>query len=470
MSIAAPFLALPVTFLVIRALLRSPRASALLSAAPSADRWHTATTPTFGGVGIFAGFAAAVGAALVFGGIASVDEVAAILGGCTILFVAGLADDIRALNPLAKLGLQVVAAALVLSSGISVEVVDNDTLAWALGMVWLVGMTNAFNLLDNMDGLAGSMGLVASAFFAIAAATVNPNRDIYVVSAALALACAGFLPFNLRRGKPAAVFMGDSGSQLIGLTLGSLGLAATYKVAGTTLATLVLPLLVLAVPMLDTGLVTVLRLLEGRPVSQGGRDHTSHRLVYRGLSEKRAVLLLTAIAAGLGATSLAYIVLDNGRITAVGVLLSFALLLQFASFLSDAQQADDATAGALRVHWRRLIEVVVDGALVTAAFYAAYLIEVDGTGTINQRHLFIVTLPILLAVRFLTFVPFGLYRSVWRYAGARDAALVVAAVAVSEVIAFVVVDATRTLGDFPTSVFVLDALICVAARRRRPLR
>ena len=100
--------------------------------------------------------------------------------------------------------------------------------------------------------------------------------------------------------------------------------------AGTTLATLVLPLLVLAVPMLDTGLVTVLRLLEGRPVSQGGRDHTSHRLVYRGLSEKRAVLLLTAIATGLGATSLAYMVLDNGRITAVGVLLSFALLLQFA--------------------------------------------------------------------------------------------------------------------------------------------
>ena len=159
-------------------------------------------------------------------------------------------------------------------------------------------MTNAFNLLDNMDGLAASMGLVASGFFAIAAATVNPNRDIFVVSAALALACAGFLPFNLRRGKPAAVFMGDSGSQVIGLALGSLGLAATYKVAGTTLATLVLPLLVLAVPMLDTGLVTVLRLLEGRPVSQGGRDHTSHRLVYRGLSEKRAVLLLTAIATG----------------------------------------------------------------------------------------------------------------------------------------------------------------------------
>ncbi|MDX6397872.1 MAG: UDP-GlcNAc:undecaprenyl-phosphate/decaprenyl-phosphate GlcNAc-phosphate transferase, partial [Gaiellaceae bacterium] len=286
MSIAAPFLALPVTALVIWALLRSPRITALFGATPSADRWHTATTPTFGGVGIFAGFAAAVGAALLFGGITSTGETAAILAGCAILFAAGVLDDIRALNPLAKLAVQVLAAALVLSSGISVEVVDNDRLAWALGLVWLVGMTNAFNLLDNMDGLAVSMGFVASSFFAIAAATVNPNRDIFVVAAALALACASFLPFNLRPGRPAAVFMGDSGSQVIGLALGSLGLAASYKVAGTTLATLVLPLLVLAIPILDTGLVTVLRLLEGRPVSQGGRDHTSHRLVYRGLSER----------------------------------------------------------------------------------------------------------------------------------------------------------------------------------------
>jgi FlaA1/EpsC-like NDP-sugar epimerase len=112
------------------------------------------------------------------------------------------------------------------------------------------------------------------------------------------------------------------------------------------------------------------------------------------------------------------------------------------------------------VHWRRLVEVVVDGALVTAAFYAAYIVTVEGNGTINQRHLFIVTLPILLAARFLTFVPFGLYRSVWRYAGARDAAFVLAAVVVSEALAYIVIDATRDFGDFPTSVFVVDALLC----------
>ena len=114
---------------------------------------------------------------------------------------------------------------------------------------------------------------------------------------------------------------------------------ASYKEAGTTIATLALPLLILAVPILDTTLVTALRLRSGRSVTQGGRDHTSHRLVYRGLSERRAVLFLVVISAALGLTSLAYAVLDSGRITTIGVLLSFALLLQFAAFLTDVAAA-----------------------------------------------------------------------------------------------------------------------------------
>jgi UDP-GlcNAc:undecaprenyl-phosphate GlcNAc-1-phosphate transferase len=457
-TIVAPIVALPVAALVIWLLLRTPAVGRRLMAAPSADRWHTQPTPTFGGVGLFAGFAAAVGLALVAGAVASTDEIAAILGGAAILFVAGLVDDVRALNPLAKLAAQVGAAVLVLSSGIKVEVIGDDTLAYAVALVWLVGMTNAFNLLDNMDGLAGSLGAVSAGFFAIAAATVNPNRDIFIVAAALALACAGFLPFNLRWRKPAAVFMGDSGSQVLGLTLGALGLAASYKVAGTTVATLMLPLLVLAVPLLDTGLVTALRLLERRPVTQGGRDHTSHRLVYSGLSERRAVLLLVAIATGLGATSLAYTVLDNGRVTAIGVLVTFALLLQFGTFLSDARR--EGTGELVPLHVRRLVEALIDGALVAASFYAAYVLVIQGNGSINQRHIFIVSLPILLAARYLAFVPFGLYRSVWRYAGARDVVAIAAAVAASGVVAYAVVDATRPLGDFPQSIFVIDALIC----------
>jgi UDP-GlcNAc:undecaprenyl-phosphate GlcNAc-1-phosphate transferase len=353
----------------------------------------------------------------------------------------------------------------VIASGLSVEIVGNDVLAWAIGLLWLVGITNAFNLLDNMDGLAATLAGIAAAFFAVDAVTVHKNHAVLVLALALAFACAGFLPFNLRHGKAAAVFMGDSGSQPLGFALAALGLTASWKVAGTTVATLLLPILVLAVPILDTSLVTIVRLLDGRPVYQGGRDHTSHRLVYHGLSEKRAVVLLAVISAGLGTTSLFYAVLDNAWVTLIGVLLTFALLVQFASVLSDVERAPGFAGdrGWLRTfvaNPRRLVESLVDFALITASFAVAYYLRLQGGGSPYQRHIFLVSITVVLAVRYLAFIPFGLYRGVWRYAGARDAASIVSAVVVSEVVAYLILDATQTWGPFPRSVFVIDALVC----------
>ena len=255
--------------------------------------------------------------------------------------------------------------------------------------------------------------------------------------------------------------MGDSGSQVLGFAVACFGLLTSYKVAGSTAATLLLPILILAVPILDTTLVTVVRLLEGRPVHQGGRDHASHRLVYHGLSEKRSVVLLALVAAALGGTSFAYSVLNNTLVTLFGVLLTFALLVQFASLLSDADRDRSSGTSFFAVHRRRFVEVVVDFALICAAFLAAYLLRVEGEGTVTQRFIFTTALPILLVSRYLAFIPFGLYRGVWRYAGARDAVAVVAAVVTSEFVAFGVLAATRDLGDFPKSVFVIDALICI---------
>jgi UDP-GlcNAc:undecaprenyl-phosphate GlcNAc-1-phosphate transferase len=263
--------------------------------------------------------------------------------------------------------------------------------------------------------------------------------------------------------------MGDSGSQVLGFALAALGLAASWRVAGTTVATLVLPILVLAVPILDTALVTVARLLEGRPIYQGGRDHSSHRLVRFGLSEKRAVALLALIATGIGASSLAYNVLDNVRYTVVGVVITFALLVQFASFLADidrrplpGQQALGFTQ-AFAVHWRRVIEVLVDFVVITGSFVAAYAIVFGWPGTESQRFIAGLTLPIVLAARYLTFIPFGLYRSVWRYAGARDAAAIASAVICSEVIALAYMVLTQNMRDFSRSFFVVDALVCMVA-------
>ena len=451
-SIAAFAVATAVLWL----LLRSPVRGRLV-AVPSDERWHDQPTPLFGGVGIFAGFLAGVALALATGAVEWSGELGGILAGVAIVFVVGLVDDLWHLSPVAKLGAQIVAAVVVLASGLNVEVVGNDVLAWAIGLLWLVGITNAFNLLDNMDGLAATLAVVSCAYFAIDAVTEHENDTVLVLALALGLACTAFLPFNLRPRRGAVVFMGDSGSLVIGFALASLALAASWTVAGTTVATILLPLLVLAIPILDTTLVTIARLVEKRPITQGGRDHTSHRLVYYGLSETKAVLLLAIVASAIGATALAYNVLDNGRLTAIGVLVTFVLLVQFGSFLSDLEERsrrgvegpEPSLWRALVFEPRRLVEVFADFVLICASFLAAYLLVVGGMGTENERSVYLSALPILLGARYVFFVALGVYRRVWRYATARDVVPIVVACFASALAAYLILVALRPIGSFP---------------------
>jgi UDP-GlcNAc:undecaprenyl-phosphate GlcNAc-1-phosphate transferase len=461
---AAALTALPASLLTIWALLRTPAAGRVV-AAPRADRWHTRSTPLLGGSGIFAGLVAGAGIALAAGTIPASRELGGILGGCAILYAAGLLDDLHGLTPVAKIAAQVGAAVVVLVSGVRVEVVSNGVVAALLGGLWLVGMTNAFNLLDNMDGLAATLAAIACAFFAIDALAEHVDHVVAAISLSACFACVGFLPYNLRLKRPAAVFMGDSGSQVLGFAVAALGLAASWTAAGAGAATIFLPILVLAVPILDTTLVTVVRLLEGRPVTQGGRDHTSHRLVYQGLSDKRAVVMLAIVSAGLGATSLAYKVLDNPFLTAVGVLVTFAFLVQFGSYLADVDRVPDAESaeGLLRtliVHRRRLVEVLVDFALITASFTLAFMIRVESTQFGIFRHVFEMTLPALLVARYIAFILLGLYRGVWRYAGAVDAARIFVAMVASEGAAFLFIWTTVGWHLFPRGTFLIDLLLC----------
>jgi UDP-GlcNAc:undecaprenyl-phosphate GlcNAc-1-phosphate transferase len=460
--------ALPAAAAAIWVLLRSPVARRLV-ALPSADRWHESPTPIIGGIGIFAGFSAGLWLAAAVGAFEPTHAFLGVYAAVALVFLAGLLDDLYHLGPLAKLLAQGGAAAIVLATGTHVQLVHNELIGDAIAVIWLIGISNAFNLLDNMDGLAATLAAIAFGFFAVDAVTVHPDHAALAFALAGALACVGFLPFNLRPRGRALVFMGDSGSQALGFALAAIGLTSSWRVAGTTVATLILPVLVLAVPILDTGLVTVARLLDGRPISQGGRDHSSHRLVRFGLSEKHAVALLALIALCIGGSSLAYNVLDNFRYTVIGVVMTAALLIQFASFLADIDrrptQAGEPVglAEVFAVHWRRLVEVIVDFVVIVGAFGAAYVIVFGWPGTTDQRHIRDLTIPILLATRYLAFIPFGLYRSVWRYAGARDAVKIASAVIVSEAVAFGFMDVTQNMRDFHLTFFIVDALICMVA-------
>jgi UDP-GlcNAc:undecaprenyl-phosphate/decaprenyl-phosphate GlcNAc-1-phosphate transferase len=472
---AVTIAALPVAALALWVLLRSPGAASHLVAQPSGERWHDRATPTFGGVGIAAGLAAAVVLALAVGAVEATWELAGILAGCAILFLAGLVDDIRHLSPVAKLVTQFAAAGIAIAAGLRVELVENDVLGVAIALVWLVGITNAFNLLDNMDGLAATLATVACFYFAIDAATVHENDLVLVLALSLAFACLGFLPFNLRPGDGAHVFMGDAGSQLLGFLLAALGLASSWTTAGTTVATMLLPLLVLAIPILDTTLVTIKRVAERRPVTQGGRDHSSHRLVYYGLSETRAVALLALIAVALGATSVAYNVLDRPAVTALGVLITFALLVQFGGFLAELSEqerrgrpGDTRLRHAVSVQPRRLVELLVDAVLVTATSLLAYLAFVDGRGTELQRGTFLAVLPVLLGTTYVVYVLFAIYRRAWRYATARDLLVIALASGIATLAAVAIVVVTRDLDDFPIAIFLtygVAAAVLAAASR-----
>jgi FlaA1/EpsC-like NDP-sugar epimerase len=178
-------------------------------------------------------------------------------------------------------------------------------------------------------------------------------------------------------------------------------------------------------------------------------------------------VLLGVVSAALGATSLGYNTLGDQYLTLAGVLLTFAFLLQLGSYLADvnrapAEERAPSFLGGLVVHRRRFVEALVDFALIGGAFAAAYAIRVQGEGTPWMRHVFYVTLPAVLVARYLSFIVFGLYRGVWRYAGARDAVSIFAAVVVSEVIAFVFIWLTTPFNGFPTEIFILDALLCTA--------
>ena len=478
MSAAVTVVALPIASVVLWALLRSPKLGQRLVAVPSGERWHDRITPTFGGVGITAGFVCAIVVAVAVGAVSGSWELAGIVGGAALLFVAGLVDDVAHLNPAAKLVAQFGAAGLAIAGGLRVELIGNDIIGIAVAVIWLVGITNAMNLLDNMDGLAATLATVSCAYFAIDAATVHENDLVLVVALSLGFACLGFLPFNLRPGGQALVFMGDSGSQVLGFLLATLGLAASWTTAGTTVATMLLPLLVLAIPILDTTFVTLKRLAEKRPVTQGGRDHTSHRLVYYGLSETKAVALLALISVVLGATAVAYNVLDRPALTAIGVLLSFVLLVQFGAFLGElselsksGQPGDTRLRHALTVEPRRLAEMLFDFVLVAASFLACYLIVVGGRGGVQERGFFLAALPVVLGSRYASFIAFRIYRRAWRYAIWSDFVALVAACAVAELLAAGIMAATRDFGSFPARVFLLDfALFTILAAAARFLQ
>ena len=259
---------------------------------PSARKVHTTPIPRFGGIAMYG---AVVVALLVFRERFGFTQLVSIMLGATWVSFLGVWDDRWGLRPTLKLIGQVVGGIILIVAGVQVQFLPSEYLNWAVTIVWVVGLTNAINFLDNMDGLSGGITAIASAFFLLMAVQ-NGQYLVGALSAALLGASIGFLVYNFN---PATIFMGDTGSLFLGFMLASLGIKLRFP-GNTDAITWMVPVIVLGVPIFDTTLVVFSRLRRGLSPATPGKDHTSHRLVRTGFTQREAVMLLYLVGGMLG--------------------------------------------------------------------------------------------------------------------------------------------------------------------------
>ncbi len=259
---------------------------------PSHRKLHQEPTPLLGGAAIYASFIVAL---LIYGGRAEVRQMIGIVVGATSVSIMGVIDDARGLRPSLKLLGQLLASIVVVVSGLQVHIFHSQVVDVAVTMLWIAVITNALNLLDNMDGLSGGLAAIAAAHFLLLAA-LNGQFLVGALSAALLGACIGFLRYNFN---PASIFRGDTGSLFIGFILASV--AIKLRFANTYVVTWMVPPVVLLLPLFDTTLVVVSRLRRGlNPLTTPGKDHLSHRLVALGMTRREAVLVCWLIGSSAG--------------------------------------------------------------------------------------------------------------------------------------------------------------------------
>src|SRR6266849_8139337 len=430
-------------------------------ARPKIDRWHKNATATLGGVAIWL-TVVCIYLTLIphtpYGWV--------IVGGSTFLFLVGLIDDLIHIKPYQKLIGQVMGAALVVYYGLALPWTRSLPINMVITIFWLIGITNATNLLDNMDGLAAGIASIASVFLTLSFVAGGQPTEAFL-SSVLAAALLGFLVYN---SNPASIFMGDCGSMFIGFLLAS---AALVNVSGgrsrTFVPVLAVPILVLFIPIFDTTFVTILRKLSGRAASQGGRDHTSHRLVALGMSERRAVWLLYGLAglSGLLAITVRSIKADVSLALIAGFTLGLTLLGVYLAGVKGYDEVEQAVAAGEKPfaflvdfsYKRRIFEVLLDVVLIVLAYWSAYAIKFEPFSDSPAWKLFLRTLPVLVVVRLAAFLFFGVYRGIWRYTGIDDLMAFAKAVGAGSLISMLIVLFKFRFQGFSRAIFVIDALV-----------
>jgi UDP-GlcNAc:undecaprenyl-phosphate GlcNAc-1-phosphate transferase len=438
---------------------------------PRPDRWHSTPTPTMGGIAIAAAAIVGFTAAVLLAPPPILDSWLFVLLAALAMFVVGVLDDRLRLSPVAKLVASLAIGAFLVFALAGGEPSGALPSGYTLlGTVWFAGVCHAINLLDNMDGLATGVALIAAAFLAALLGNAL-GAPLSILLLALSGALLGFLYWNR---PPARLFMGDCGSLFIGALLGGASLVPVFHTRVAFVSPAVLVCLILVVPLFDTAFVLVLRRLAGRKASKGGTDHVSHRLVSLGFSERSAVRILYllgliggltawAVVAGSGVEPmLPLVALFGVVVTLFGLYLArvpaydakdFAAIQKssFAPFLKD-----------LAFRWHAG-EVLLDLVLIAVCYYAAYRIRFDGQGLDIFLPYFTATLPVVLGCKLAALFASGLYRRSWETFGLRDVAAVVRGVGGGSLLSVVALYYLYQGVGSSRLAFVLDALLLTLA-------
>lgn len=434
-------------------------------ALPQKDRWHDRPVALMGGIAIFG---ATVVAVVVSGGYEFYTWPVWVAG--TIVFLAGLADDLYNIRPEAKLVVQILATVLILYAGFAFWRGGPFWLSVPLTFLWVIGVTNAVNLIDGMDGLAAGLAAIAASVIGLIAWFTGVT-SVALVAASVAGAAAGFLIFNFQ---PARIFMGDCGSMFLGFVLAVL--AITVQGQGGPFAATLVPIVVLAVPIFDTTFVTVTRILNGVPVTQGGTDHTMHRLVILGLSERRTVLVFYTVSGIFGLSTLAVYQAAAPLFYAL-LLLVIVVLVGFGLYLSSTQA--DARNRPQRVFsqkvgavmqamfggftWKSFLGIVADLLLVAATFIAAHHLRFGATPPESAYDLMLTVLPAVIGLKIAVFYTADLYQGIWRHAGTPEFVRLVGASTAASVIIWGGVIAVFGTDNIAPAVIILDWMLATGA-------
>ena len=434
-------------------------------AKPKQDRWHQRPTAMFGGVAIAL-------TTLCLGLAIGPDARLWQLLGCGLMISGfGLADDVLSLKPSTKLIVQITVASVLLFFGLRLPWTGSLAGDSMLTLFWIVGITNGFNLLDNMDGLCAGTTIIAGLFLLTGMFTQAGATPPAVFLAALLGATGGFLVYNRH---PASIFMGDTGSLFLGFNLAALTLVAGKAGTGATGVVSVVagPILLLLIPIFDTTLVTVMRLLSGRRPSQGGRDHSSHRLVAIGLPEPTAVAVLWALAVFGGGIALSLQLKDQNWTWILASVFFIAMVI-FAVYLARIRVYEDvnpdaAPAAAVTplfanfMYKRRVAEVLLDLCLIPVAYYSAYHLRFGEASILLVNYpYFVQSLPIVVACQLIALFVAGGYRGTWRYFGMMDAVVFAKGVLAGTVSAMMVILFVYQFVNYSRAVFVIYAALLV---------